>query len=65
MRTRCCPGAREQGVETVGLFVTETNDRARRFYERFGFRDTGEREPLESNPRLQCLRMVRTVIPAR
>ncbi|ETK35287.1 hypothetical protein MPTA5024_14995 [Microbispora sp. ATCC PTA-5024] len=45
--------------------MTETNDRARRFYERFGFRDTGEREPLESNPRLQCLRMVRTVIPAR
>ncbi|ETK35209.1 GNAT family N-acetyltransferase [Microbispora sp. ATCC PTA-5024] len=52
--------AGEQGCPAVSLFVTETNDRARRLYERFGFAGTGEWEPLESNPVLRCARMIRT-----
>jgi ribosomal protein S18 acetylase RimI-like enzyme len=36
----------------VFLSVTETNDAARRVYERFGFVATGITEPLRSNPQL-------------
>jgi GNAT superfamily N-acetyltransferase len=37
---------------TVHLWVTETNSRARSLYERCGFKPTGERQPLPSNPSL-------------
>jgi ribosomal protein S18 acetylase RimI-like enzyme len=57
--------AQEQGNTTVELFVTENNDRARRLYERLGFDDTGDYEPLASNPALRCQRMVRLIGPAR
>jgi len=40
---------REAGAETVSLWVADGNVRARRFYERVGFRPTGRRQPLPSN----------------
>lgn len=40
---------REAGSETVSLWVADGNIRARRFYERVGFRPTGRRQPLPSN----------------
>lgn len=42
--------ARERPYPGVLLWVADGNDRARRFYERFGFRGTGERQPLPSDP---------------
>jgi len=36
----------------VRLSVTDGNDDARRLYERYGFVDTGETEPLRSDPAL-------------
>ena len=39
-----------EGALVLTLFVADGNDRARRFYERLGFRATGERETLPSNP---------------
>lgn len=38
------------GATSVVLWVVDGNDRARRFYERMGFRPTGRRQPLPSNP---------------
>jgi ribosomal protein S18 acetylase RimI-like enzyme len=43
----------------VHLWVTETNKPARRLYERCGFKPTGERQPLPSNPALGELAMAR------
>jgi GNAT superfamily N-acetyltransferase len=43
--------ARAEGHELVHLWVTETNDPARRLYERCGFALTGERQPLPSHPK--------------
>jgi ribosomal protein S18 acetylase RimI-like enzyme len=42
----------EQDAEDLVLDVTETNQGARRLYERAGFRETGTRAPLRSNPGL-------------
>jgi len=42
--------ARTEGHSIVHLWVTETNDPARRLYERCGFALTGERKPLPSHP---------------
>jgi len=36
--------ARSQGAEALVLWVTEVNDRARRFYQRMGFQPTGVRQ---------------------
>jgi GNAT superfamily N-acetyltransferase len=38
--------ALDEGVRSLGLWVVEGNDRARRFYERHLYRCTGERAPL-------------------
>lgn len=38
-----CAGAREAGATGLSLWVVETNARARAFYAREGFTDTGER----------------------
>ena len=43
------------------LWVTETNDAARRLYERCGFTATGNQQPLPSNPALTEIRMSRTL----
>lgn len=49
----------EQGARELVLDVTETNDAARRLYGRAGFRETGTRAPLRSNPRLLTAEMRR------
>ena len=41
-----------EGAERVTLWVAQGNDSARRLYERRGFRLTGVRKPLPSNPAL-------------
>jgi GNAT superfamily N-acetyltransferase len=45
-----CDWARGQGAGAVTLWVADGNPRARRFYERLGFRPTGRRQPLPSAP---------------
>jgi ribosomal protein S18 acetylase RimI-like enzyme len=45
-----CERASADGARAVVLWVADGNDRARRFYERLGFRPTGVRQPLPSNP---------------
>jgi ribosomal protein S18 acetylase RimI-like enzyme len=51
---------RGTGAAAVVLWVTEVNDRARRFYERLGFRPTGCRQPLRpdepGNTEVQLIR---------
>lgn len=49
--------ARRQGVEELELGVSESNERARRFYQRAGFTPTGTREPLRSNPSMFTMTM--------
>jgi ribosomal protein S18 acetylase RimI-like enzyme len=51
--------ARAERLGRVHLWVSETNDPARRLYERFGFTATGERQPLPSHPELTELAMAR------
>ena len=50
-------------VPRVHLWVTETNKPAQRMYERCGFTQTGERQPLPSDPALMELAMARAVTP--
>jgi GNAT superfamily N-acetyltransferase len=42
--------ARDRGARRVTLWVAAGNDSARTLYERSGFADTGERQPLPSDP---------------
>ncbi len=42
--------ARQEGATTATLWVSDGNDRARRFYERLGYVPTGHRQPLASDP---------------
>jgi len=51
--------ARSRGFGTLYLWVTESNAPARRLYERCGFTDTGERQPLPSDPAFTEFRMSR------
>jgi len=43
----------EKGFKRLELQVTENNEAAKSFYKHLGFTDTGRREPLVSNPKLQ------------
>jgi ribosomal protein S18 acetylase RimI-like enzyme len=43
----------EKGIKLLELQVTENNEAAKSFYKKLGFIDTGHREPLNSNPKLQ------------
>ena len=49
--------ARETDAKSVDLWVTRDNDRALRLYEAAGFRETGEHQPLPSDPSKDELRM--------
>ncbi len=51
--------AADEGHRSVHLWVTETNEPARRLYERCGFTLTGERQPLPSYPEQAEIGMVR------
>jgi ribosomal protein S18 acetylase RimI-like enzyme len=44
--------ARDHGAHELVLSVTDGNDTARALYERYGFADTGDSEPLRSNTAL-------------
>ena len=48
-----------RGAHELVLDVTETNPAARRLYSRAGFRETGIRAPLRSNPALLTVEMRR------
>jgi ribosomal protein S18 acetylase RimI-like enzyme len=52
-----CAWARDRGATTVELAVTIGNDGATRLYERAGFKDTGEREPLRAGSDLRLMKM--------
>ena len=47
--------AHDRGCGRLVLSVTESNERARRFYVRYGFGDTGERRPLREGSDAQTL----------
>jgi GNAT superfamily N-acetyltransferase len=53
--------AKEAGANSVGLWVTRENDRARRLYEHTGFSETGDVQPLPSDPRKEEIRMFREI----
>lgn len=48
------------GADVVRLSVTLGNEAAARFYRRLGFMETGEREPLDSDPNLTVEYMERS-----
>ncbi len=47
--------AHDRGCDRLVLSVTESNEIARRFYEAYGFVDTGERRPLREGSEMQTL----------
>jgi ribosomal protein S18 acetylase RimI-like enzyme len=49
--------ANERGAKTIELSVTVGNDAASKLYERHGFRDTGQREPLRAGSPLRLMKM--------
>ncbi len=49
------------GASSVELWVTRGNDAAQRLYEVAGFRETGERQPLPSDPCKDEVRMRRSI----
>jgi GNAT superfamily N-acetyltransferase len=53
--------AKVHDYPSLFLWVTETNGPARRLYERCGFTQTGDRQPLPSDPALPEIRMSRTL----
>ena len=53
--------ARAERADQVHLWVTESNEQARRLYQRCGFADTGERQPLPSDPTVAEVGMVRSI----
>lgn len=53
--------ARSRGFHVLYLWVTESNAPARHLYERCGFTETGERQPLPSDPTLPEVRMRRSL----
>jgi ribosomal protein S18 acetylase RimI-like enzyme len=53
--------AKAHDFGSLFLWVTEVNAPARRLYERCGFTETGERQPLPSDPTLPEIRMSRAL----
>lgn len=56
-----CQAAATAGAVGVVLWVADDNVRAERFYRRMGFVETGERQPLPSNPAVGEQRMRRAL----
>jgi GNAT superfamily N-acetyltransferase len=50
--------AADTGASSVGLWVTRRNAPARLLYESMGFRETGEHQPLPSDPCADEIRMI-------
>lgn len=51
--------AREREIRELGLWVTDANDPAHALYGNSGFRSTGERQPLPSDPSIMESKLVR------
>jgi len=49
--------SRDHGAQSVELWVTVTNEAARRLYLRSGFRETGVRQALPSDPSIEEVEM--------
>jgi GNAT superfamily N-acetyltransferase len=47
----------DHGAQLVELWVTETNEAARRLYRRAGFVESGKRQPLPSDPSIEEIHM--------
>jgi ribosomal protein S18 acetylase RimI-like enzyme len=56
--------AAAQGHAALNLWVAGPNHAARRLYERHGFTETGERQPLPSDPDVTEIRMSRPLLGA-
>ena len=46
--------ARDEGADEVSLWIADDNERARRFYLRYGFGPTGNRQPLWGHPGVEA-----------
>ncbi|MEN8240246.1 MAG: GNAT family N-acetyltransferase [Actinomycetota bacterium] len=57
--------ASSRGASQTSLWVVETNDRARRFYESIGYRATTDRQKIPGRPHLKEMRLVKTIIASR
>jgi ribosomal protein S18 acetylase RimI-like enzyme len=57
--TAAADWAKAHGNDALYLWVTESNERARKLYDRCGFTPTGQRQPLPSDPSLPEIRMRR------
>jgi GNAT superfamily N-acetyltransferase len=57
--------ARDRGADELFLWVTETNEPAARLYGSMGFRPSGQRQPLPSDPSLSEMQMVLALGPTR
>jgi GNAT superfamily N-acetyltransferase len=56
--------AAAKGLAALNLWVAEPNHAARRLYERLSFTETGERQPLPSDPDVTEIRMSRPLLGA-
>ena len=54
--------AQEAGATILDASVSENNP-AQKFYQKLGFEETGETEPLRSNPKIQILMIRRNITP--
>jgi ribosomal protein S18 acetylase RimI-like enzyme len=55
--------AARRGLARLTLWVTESNEPARRLYERLGYRDLGERQPFPPDPAVTEFRLGRMLTP--
>lgn len=58
---RVCDWARTTDAKDVALWVTRGNDAAERLYRELGFRETGDVQPLPSDPCKDELRLMRSL----
>jgi len=55
--------AQSGGATTLEAWVSENNTGARTFYQKLGFEETGETEPLRSNPKIQMIMIRHNLTP--